>query len=637
MNLLSRETSLYLRQHAENPVHWLPWGDAAFEKARAENKPILLSIGYSACHWCHVMAHESFEDNATAALMNAHFVNIKLDREERPDIDAVYQQALALMGEPGGWPLTMFLTPELKPFWGGTYFPPEPAHGLPSFKNVLSALAQGWRQDQDKILDNTLKMTAALYSLQKSETGAANLAPSANSVLGQIDVVNGGLKGDQKFPALPLFDFLWSYHIRHDNDAAKTAAIDSLVAMCAHGLRDHIGGGFFRYCVDDAWHMPHFEKMLNDQALFLSLLSEVVREVPNPLFLDSIRETTSFLNREMRVHHGGLFAFASSLDADSDGIEGGYYLADMGALSPEDAAAVTAHYELPHLYPRHAVEKGDREYLRDLLFKAREHKTPPARDEKILADANGRAICGLVAAFIALGDQTHLNDARTVFDFICTHMMQPDRRIAHSFSHGTCQDISFADDYIHVAMAALALYQATGESRYLTAACNWADILITDFLDSDDGGLFMTAADHAIFGLRIKSASDTAVSGTNAAAAELLLTLAQVTETIAFGTAAERILKLYAGDAGRFPSSHGAMLKAQMLAARPLMLSVAEGDHAKLLDILQHLSVPGLIIHPDAGTTMICAGRACKPISDIMTLKDDLIRHRHDTHVANDS
>ena len=325
MNLLQNETSPYLRQHQDNPVDWRPWGPEAFEKAKAENKPVLLSIGYAACHWCHVMAHESFEDHETAALMNQHFISIKLDREERPDIDAAYQGALSLMGKQGGWPLTMFLTPDGKPFWGGTYFPPQPRYGMPSFREILRGIAESYARDKDKIAHNVKSLTAALEKINTSQPGTILHREALDKISGYflslIDPANGGIGSAPKFPNLTIINLLWSAYIRSGNEAYKAAVIHSLTQMCQGGIYDHIGGGFSRYTVDAEWLVPHFEKMLYDNAQFISLLAEVYRETQHPLFAERLSETVEWVRRDLSIRHFSHTAFAASLDADSEGEE----------------------------------------------------------------------------------------------------------------------------------------------------------------------------------------------------------------------------------------------------------------------------------------------------------------------------
>ncbi|MDX2318264.1 MAG: thioredoxin domain-containing protein, partial [Hyphomicrobiaceae bacterium] len=333
-NQLGRETSPYLLQHKDNPVHWRPWGQAALDEAKAANKPILLSVGYAACHWCHVMAHESFEDEATAAVMNDLFVNIKVDREERPDVDAIYMAALHQLGEQGGWPLTMFLTPDAEPYWGGTYFPPKERYGRPSFVRVLTTMAKVYHEEPDKVRTNADAITAQLAPSQTKGTGAelnnAILSDLARRFLGAVDPTNGGLRGAPKFPQTQFFDFLWRSGLRYRLPNLGEAVDITLTHICQGGIYDHVGGGFSRYSVDDKWLVPHFEKMLYDNALLLELMTESWRESKSPLYAKRIEETIGWLLREM-VTEGD--AFAASLDADSDGVEGIFYVWSLAEIT----------------------------------------------------------------------------------------------------------------------------------------------------------------------------------------------------------------------------------------------------------------------------------------------------------------
>ncbi|MEK7244869.1 MAG: DUF255 domain-containing protein, partial [Pseudomonadota bacterium] len=328
-NALRGETSPYLLQHKDNPVHWRPWGEAALAEARAGNKPILLSVGYAACHWCHVMAHESFEDDAIAKLMNEHFISIKVDREERPDLDAVYQAALHAMGEQGGWPLTMFLTPDGAPFWGGTYFPPESRWGRPGFPDVLGAMARIWREEPDKIGHNTAALKEALADLACPGGGGGTLSldtldRAASLALRLVDLEQGGTRGAPKFPQSPLFRFLWRAHLRTRAAPLKAAVLTTLDRICQGGIYDHLGGGLARYSTDEEWLAPHFEKMLYDNAMLVELLAEAWTETKSPLYAVRARETVAWILAEMKTggEGKGPFGLASAFDADSEGEEG---------------------------------------------------------------------------------------------------------------------------------------------------------------------------------------------------------------------------------------------------------------------------------------------------------------------------
>lgn len=426
-NRLQDAASPYLRQHKDNPVHWQVWGPAAFAAAKALQRPVLLSVGYAACHWCHVMAHESFENPATAQLMNDLFINIKLDREERPDLDQLYQHALALMGQQGGWPLTMFLAPDGAPFWGGTYFPPVARHGLPAFNDVLRGIAEGYATEQDKIAFN-------MQSIRDAITARHSLPPlppvtpeivsrAALHLLNEIDAKHGGLAGPHdgapKFPQLTRLRLLWDHSLRAHDARCADALLFALLQMCGGGLYDHIGGGFHRYCVDAAWQVPHFEKMLDDQAMFIELLADVVSHRPHPFLLQALEDTVAFVLRDMRCEKTGLCI--SSLDADSAGGEGACYLWThkeihdlLGAqatlfceaynIAPDGNwnESPVLHGNIPHRYdgavPRNDAQEDLLRHCRKKLLYVRHDRNQPARDDKILADANARLIAALSIA-----------------------------------------------------------------------------------------------------------------------------------------------------------------------------------------------------------------------------------------------
>ncbi|HFD16517.1 MAG TPA: thioredoxin domain-containing protein, partial [Rhodospirillales bacterium] len=406
-NALADATSPYLLQHKDNPVAWRPWGPEALAEARRLDRPILLSVGYAACHWCHVMAHESFEDPATAELVNRHFVPIKVDREERPDVDALYQQALALLGQPGGWPLTMFLTPEGEAFWGGTYFPPEPRFGRPGFRQVLARIAELWAGDRDRLFANRDAIREALGRLNRPERGALDpdaRAAAARRLASLFDPAHGGLGGPPKFPQAPVLAFLWRMARHHALPELEQPVLHTLRRICQGGIYDHLGGGFARYAVDERWLVPHFEKMLYDNGQLLELLAEAHAATGDPLFATRIAETVGWLEREMLTEGG----FAASLDADSEGEEGRYYLWTPeeieAVLGPDDAARFGAVYgvapegnfegrtvlaRLGEQGLRPPAEEAELAALRARLLEARHRRVPPARDDKVLADWNG--------------------------------------------------------------------------------------------------------------------------------------------------------------------------------------------------------------------------------------------------------
>ena len=416
-NLLGQETSPYLLQHADNPVHWRPWGKPALDEAKAANKPIMVSIGYAACHWCHVMAHESFEDPETAALMNSLFVNIKIDREERPDIDQIYMSALHALGEQGGWPLTMFTTPDGTPFWGGTYFPPEARWGRPSFRQVLQGVANAFQTGAEAVTQNTRALTHFLEQQAVASIGdapgPAQLDAVAAAYLRMTDPDQGGLRGAPKFPNPPIFRLLWQNAFRTGQPEAQPALHLMLLRMSQGGIYDHLGGGYARYSTDETWLVPHFEKMLYDNAQLLELLALAQAHQPNPLYAERAGETVDWLVRTMSAQRvDGKAAFAASEDADSEGEEGRFYVwteTEIDALLGPASSAFKQAYDVTsagnwegHTILRRVTPRGDQEaslaQARAILFRAREKRVRPGWDDKVLADWNGLAIAALARA-----------------------------------------------------------------------------------------------------------------------------------------------------------------------------------------------------------------------------------------------
>ncbi len=578
-NLLGDATSPYLLQHAGNPVHWRPWGAEALAEAKQRDCPILLSVGYAACHWCHVMAHESFEDADTAALMNRLFVNVKVDREERPDIDSIYMSALQAMGEQGGWPLTMFLTPDGAPIYGGTYWPPAPRWGRPSFRQVLQAVDDAWRNRREALLSQGAALTAYLSGIAASRSGA-DLAPDeltrvAEALLRLIDPVNGGVGDAPKFPNAPIFRFLWSEFFRRGDARCRAATRGLLDALCAGGIYDHLGGGFARYSTDAQWHVPHFEKMLYDNAQILELLALAYAETPMPLYAARARETFGWLMREMRAD----VAFAASQDADSEGEEGRFavWSADeIDAVLGEDAAAFEAAYDVRkggnwegRNVLRRMTPQGDGEAearlasARARLFATREKRVRLARDDKILADWNGLTIAALARAAAVFDAPEFLGAARAAFAFIAETLRDGEGRLVHAWRAGRVGAVGMLDDYAAMARAALSLFEATGEPDYLAAATRWADAA-QDLFGADDGGLYLTARDAAD-GLivRPRAPHDGVTPSGASLMAEVFARLFHLTDEPRWREAAERVIR----------ASSGAR---EALARNPLMLAAAD-------------------------------------------------------------
>ncbi len=657
-NRLAAETSPYLRQHAGNPVHWRAWGAEALAEAKRLDRPILLSIGYAACHWCHVMAHESFEDDAIAELMNGLFINIKVDREERPDLDALYQSALAMMGEHGGWPLTMFLTPDGEPFWGGTYFPPEPRYGRPGFGQVLRHVATLYRNDAAAIAKNVAALREGFVKLATPNAGSglsvALLDEAASSAFRLIDPIRGGTAGAPKFPQPILLRLLWRAYLRTRRNLFRDAVTLTLDAMCQGGIYDHLGGGFARYSTDVNWLVPHFEKMLYDNALLVSLLTEVWQETARPLYAARIAETVQWVLTEMAVTaDDGATAFASALDADSEGEEGRYYVwdaAEIEAILGADAALFARTY---HVTPtgnwegrtilhrdRSAgrLSEADERRLADArarLLAARWQRVPPARDHKVLADWNGMMIRALAEAAPVFARDDWLAAARSAFAFICHHLARPDGRLCHTWCDGVARHPATIEDYAQMAAAALALHQTTAEPAFLDHAVEWVGIADRHYWDPVLGGYFLSADDTTDIISRSKPIADNATPSGNGAMLEVLARLFHLTGEDGYRERAEDLARLFSGDNLQYLLGIPGLLTNYETLITPLQVVIlgAPGDpatkalhHAALTAPAPHriisLVTPGSSLpagHPAAGrvaidgrpTAYICRAFTC--------------------------
>jgi uncharacterized protein YyaL (SSP411 family) len=543
-NRLAAATSPYLLQHRHNPVDWWQWGPEALAEAKTSNRPILLSVGYAACHWCHVMAHESFEDEATARVMNELFVNIKVDREERPDIDQIYMSALHLLGEQGGWPLTMFLTPKAEPFWGGTYFPKQSKFGRPAFTDVLQEVARLFRDEPDKIERNRAALLVSLAERPvpdgKIAFGLKELDSAARQIGNAFDAVHGGLRGAPKFPQPAMLEMLWRAGLRTGDGKFFDIVEHTLERMCEGGIYDHLGGGFSRYSVDEQWLVPHFEKMLYDNAQLLELLALAWQRSGTPLFTERARETVAWLKREMTTKEG---AFAASLDADSEGEEGKFYVWSKNEivelLGPEAGEFFARHYDVTddgnfeghnilnrsHNAPRDAAVDSRLAALREILLEARGGRVRPGLDDKILADWNGLTIAALVNAGMVFGEPGWIAMARRAFDFVARTMVK-DARLGHSWRDGRLTFPGLASDFAAMIRAALALFEATGESIFLDRALAWQKALDAHYADPATGGYYWSADDAGDLLLRPHATTDDATPNPNAVAAQNLLRLA---------------------------------------------------------------------------------------------------------------
>ena len=549
MNRLAKETSPYLLQHQENPVDWYPWGAEAFAKAKAEDKPILLSVGYSACHWCHVMAHESFEDEATAALMNQHFVNVKVDREERPDVDSIYMSAVQAMTGQGGWPMTVVMTPEAKPFFGGTYFPKLERYGQPSFSRVLSSLADAWQNRRAEVLESAQKMTQYLAALSKvpaqnNELSNAVLQEALLKLSRNFDEQEGGFGAAPKFPPHSVLKFL----LRQSEPGARLMAEKTLKKMAFGGIYDQIGGGFARYSVDDIWLVPHFEKMLYDNAQLVQRYTEAYQLTQNPLYKRIIEETLAWVCREMSSPEGG---FYSALDADSEGEEGKFYVwseTEVNQLLHNEAELAKAYFDIskggnfeghnilnikqnPEAVARQfnlsSIELSERiARIKSSLLEARAKRIRPGLDDKILTSWNALMLAAFADAGRILARPDYIDIARKNAEFIRDNLYQAGR-LKHSYKAGHAKIEGLLEDYAYFGLALLALYRATFEADWLELAFELAETIIKHFYDAENGGFFSTADDAEALIVRPKNHFDSPNPSENAATAELLIALAR--------------------------------------------------------------------------------------------------------------
>ena len=584
-NLLAHETSPYLLQHKHNPVHWRPWGPAALAEAKRAGKPILLSVGYAACHWCHVMAHESFENPATAAVMNELFVNIKVDREERPDIDQIYMHSLHALGEQGGWPLTMFLTPKGEPIWGGTYFPNQARYGRPAFVDVLREVARVFREEPAKIEQNRSALLNRIAERAHPEgkvvLGRAELDKIAERFLGIFDPANGGIGGAPKFPQCSILEFMWRAGLRTGDERFFAPVEKTLERMSEGGIYDHLGGGFSRYSVDERWLVPHFEKMLYDNAQLLELLALAHIRTGNDLFHRRAIETVHWLEREMTLAGGG---FASSLDADSEGEEGKFYVWSLAELQqilePEDAAFFAAHYDataegnfeehvilnrLKHL-PRSMEDEKRLAPLRQKLLEARAKRIRPGLDDKVLADWNGLMIAALANAGGLLDKKKWIELAARAFRFVAESMTKDDR-LGHSWREGRLVFPGLSSDYAAIIRAAIALHQATGQRLYLDRAVAWSAALQRHHADPA-GGYFLSADDAEGLIVRLNVTIDDAIPNPNALQAQNLVRLALLTGDDQYRERADRLFDGLLPLTGENFFSHAALLSALDLRLR---------------------------------------------------------------------
>jgi uncharacterized protein YyaL (SSP411 family) len=602
-NRLAGETSPYLLQHADNPVDWYPWGTDAFARAGEEDRPIFLSVGYAACHWCHVMERESFEDAETAGLMNREFVSVKVDREERPDVDSIYMDAVQALNGSGGWPMSAFLTPDGRPFYAGTYYPKEPAHGMPSFRQVLSGIAEAWRERRDEIVVQAGRVTEAIGRVATMEGSSEPL--SAELVDGALDGLRrsfdpewGGFGGAPKFPQAMVLEFLLRQAIRVKPGAMEMLEI-TLDRMADGGIHDHLGGGFARYSTDEAWHVPHFEKMLYDNAQLAQLYTRAWQVTRNDRYRRVATDTLDYLLREMR-HPGG--GFWSSQDADSDGVEGKFFTwtwAELVGLVGEEVATVfggapEGNWEGTNVLwrptPVRAVAAGsgrtvdqqetEVENGRRRLFEAREGRVRPATDDKVLSAWNAMTIRALAEAGRAFGSAAYVDAAVRCAEFVLERLRDDRGRLLRSWRDGVGGVAGFADDHALMAAACLTLYETTFQLRWFEHARELADRLLGLFLDERRGGFFQTGSDAVALVVRPKELYDNAVPSGNSAAAETLQRLSLLTGEATYERAAVNALRLVRDPMAEAPTGFGAALCALDLYLGPSNEIAVVGDPA---------------------------------------------------------
>ncbi len=628
-NRLAHETSPYLRQHAHNPVNWYPWGEEALTAARKLDRPIFLSIGYSACHWCHVMEHESFENEAIAAVMNAHFVCIKVDREERPDIDQIYMNAVQLMTRRGGWPMSVFLTPELKPFFGGTYWPPESRMGMPGFREILLKVHEAWTSRRGELTHSADELTKAvreIAAMSGERTGLDDslLRRAMQRLTSIADRRYGGFGGAPKFPhSMDLRLLLRCWKRFNDADSLEVSRL-TLDKMCSGGIYDHLGGGFHRYSTDERWLAPHFEKMLYDNALLVPAYLEAFQATANEQYARVARETLDYVIREMTQPEGG---FYSTQDADSEGEEGRFFVWSQEEidrlLGPDDARVFNYCYDVtpegnwegktilnrPKTDAQAAKVLGIDEAelgrvlarARQTLFEAREKRVHPGRDDKVLVSWNGMMISAFAAGAQVLGDERYAKAAREAADFILRAMRTESGTLRHSYKDGQARFNAYLDDYACLIDGLVDLYQATFESRYVDDAVSLAEKMIALFHDDAEQGFFYTSSDHEELIARNKEAHDGSTPSGNSMAAWSLLRLGRLCERSDFEETAVNTLEFLSTVLAQSPTAAGqALLALDFLLGPTREVAIVDGSRpeetGEVLQTLHGKFLPNKIV-----------------------------------------
>ena len=682
MNRLAGESSPYLLQHAENPVDWYPWGEEAFARARAEEKPILLSVGYSSCHWCHVMAHESFEDKAIAALMNEGFVNIKVDREERPDVDSVYMTFTQAMTGQGGWPMTVFLTPDLEPFYAGTYFPPDDRYGRPGFPRLLESVRRAWTENREGVVQSAQELTAKVRDAtgRQTEGGVGEVSAATSdaafaSIENAFDPHWGGFGRAPKFPGASTLEYLLMVGARTGAEAPTAMALHTCRRMTEGGMYDHLGGGFARYSVDARWLVPHFEKMLYDNTLLAKLYAHAYQVSGEERFATTVRETLDYLEREMLDPAGG---FYSAQDADSEGIEGKFFvwtpeeIADV--LGPDDGAAFCAVYAVTdagNFEDPHHPEFGRRNVLsrpepladvaarlgrsvddlqaalpgwRERLLAKREERVPPGLDDKVLTSWNGLAISAFAEAGRVLDAPRYIESARRTAEFIRTSMVR-DGRLLHSYRAGEAKVDALLEDFAYLALGLVDLYRATGDLEHLRWAAELYEEAVTRFRD-DDGTFFESPEDGEALILRQKPFFDSPTPSGNASMALLAYWLGRYFGRPEWEDASRAVVSLVAGQLPRAATGFGAMLQALELQVAPPREIVLIGDEIARAPFQREVArryLPATVLAPagsgeglpllegrsagDGATAYVCENMVCDlPSTSVSAFVEQLDR-----------
>ena len=683
-NHLADETSPYLLQHADNPVDWYPWGEEAFAKARAENKPVLLSVGYSSCHWCHVMAHESFEDEEIAALMNQGFVSIKVDREERPDIDGVYMAATQALTGQGGWPMTVFLTPDRKPFYAGTYFPPQDQHGRPGFPRLLRSIREAWEGDRERVVESADEIASKLRAateVANSESGQVSEELPAQAVerfRAAFDPVFGGFGGAPKFPSPGNLEFLLAHHARVGDIGAEPNALEmalhTLRRMARGGMYDHLGGGFARYSVDQRWLVPHFEKMLYDNAQLVRAYLHAHQITGEPAFERVARETLAYLMREMLDKEGG---FYSAQDADSEGIEGKYFLWSLDqvkdVLGEADASIFNDYYGVTtggNFQDPHHPELSGRNILsvpRDLeavaqeravsaeqlearlaplraqMLEARERRVKPGLDDKVLSSWNGLVLAAFAEAARVLGDGQYLAVAEQNAAFVRDRLWR-DGRLLHSYKDGVAKIDGLLEDYTYYALGLVELFRATGDLDHLRWAVELLEVAVARFHDEQRGGFFDVPDDGERLMLRQKTFLDAATPSGNGAAAMLAIWLGRYFDRSDWEDLGRETVAQVVGQLPAAPTAFGSIWQAIELLLSPRREVAIVGDAASRAPLERELArhfLPSTVIAPsssggglpvlegrdpgDGGAAYVCENMVCRlPVSAPEELAEQL-------------